>query len=235
VEPLPETRAVLSELSAFGDHDLVTDLTSLAEQARSLVPDLVGVSLAALRERLTFTFVATTEIVAVLDAMQYLDGGPCVQAASQNREVSIDDTDALNEDAWLMFARAGAVAGIRATLSLPITKHGKVVGSVNLYANQEHAFDERHEALAGIFGAWAGGAVANADLSLTTRQEALKAPATLATNARIHNAVGVIIAIHGVSADEAQRRLESAAILAGVPAVTIAEVILNSSAEGHRS
>jgi GAF domain-containing protein len=235
VEPLPETRAVLSELSAFGDVDLLTDLTWLTERARSLVPDLVGVSLAALHEGLTFTFVATTQAIAVLDGMQYLDGGPCVQAANLNREVSVDDTDALNEEDWLMFARAGAVAGIRATLSMPITKHGKVVGSVNLYANQEHAFDGRHEALAGIFGAWAGGAVANADLSFTTRQQALSAPTTLKTNARIHNAVGVIIAIQRVSADEAQRRLDTAAILAGVPPENIAETILNSSANNHRS
>jgi GAF domain-containing protein len=125
--------------------------------------------------------------------------------------------------------------GIRATLSLPITANGQVVGGVNLYANQEHAFDGRHEAVAGIFGAWAGGAVANADLSFTTRQQALSAPATLKANARIHNAVGVIIAIQRVSAHEAQRRLESAAILAGVPPEHIAEAILNSAAKHHHS
>lgn len=118
-EPLRETRTVLTELSAWGDTDLVADHTSLTEQARSLVPGLVGVSIAVLHEGLTFTFVASTETFAILDAMQYLDGGPCVEAANLNREVSIDDTDALNEDAWLMFARAGAVAGIRATCHCP--------------------------------------------------------------------------------------------------------------------
>jgi len=218
----------------LGDGDLAADLTSLTEQARSLVPELVGVSLGVLREGLTFTFVATSEEIAVLDAVQYLDGGPCVEATNLNREVSIDDTDALNEDGWLMFARTVAVAGIRATLSLPVTKYGKVVGGVNLYATEEQAFDGHHEALAGIFGAWAGGAVTNADLSFTTRQQALKAPATLKANARIDNAVGVIIATHQVSAAEAQRRLETAAALAGVPAVSIAEAILNSSVH-HRS
>lgn len=235
VEPLRETRAVLSELSAFGDTDLVADLSSLADRARSLVPELVGVSLGVLREGLTFTFVATTEEIAVLDAVQYLDGGPCVEATNLNREVSIDDTDALNEDAWLMFARAGAAAGIRATLSLPITENGSVVGGLNMYATEEHAFDGQHEALADIFGAWAGGAVANADLSFTTRQQALTAPATLKANARIDNAVGVIIAIHGVTAAEAQRRLQTAATLAGVPAVSIAEVILNASVNHDRT
>lgn len=234
VEPIRETREVLSQLSALGDADLVADLTSLTEEARSLVPELVGVSLGVLREGLTFTFVATSEEIAVLDAVQYLDGGPCVEATNLNREISIDDADALDEEGWLMFARTVAVAGIRATLSLPITKNGKVVGGVNLYGTAEHAFDGQHEALAGIFGAWAGGAVTNADLSFTTRLQALKAPATLKANARIDNAVGVIIATHGVSAAEAQRRLETAAALAGVPSVSIAEAILNARVH-HRS
>jgi GAF domain-containing protein len=228
VEPLPETRAALSQLSAWVDADLTADLNSLAEQARAVVPHLVGVSVAVLREGLTFTFVATDHNIAVLDAVQYLDGGPCVQAAAENREVSLDDADVLDEDAWLMFARARAVAGIRATLSMPITEHGLVVGSVNLYANREHAFDGSHEAIADIFGAWAGGAVANADLDFATRQQAVKAPATLTTNARLANAVGVIIAIQGVSAEEGRERLEAAAALAGVPALTIAEAILDS-------
>jgi len=235
VEPLPETRAALSQLSPLGDADLVSDLTSLAERARSLVPELVGVSLAVLREGLTFTFVATEERIAVLDAVQYLDGGPCVQAARNNQEVRIGDTDVLNEEAWRMFAGAGAAAGIKATLSLPITENGKVVGGVNLYASEDHAFDGPHEALAGIFGAWAGGAVANADLSFSTRQQAMRAPATLEANTRIDTAVGFIIASQEVGAAEARRRLDDAAALAGVPPESIAEAILTSLTDDHRS
>ena len=123
-----------------------------------------------------------------------------------------------------------AVAGIRATLSMPITEHDRVVGSVNLYANREHAFDGHHEALADIYGAWAGGAIANADLAFTTRQQAVHAPAHLQTNARIANAVGVIIASQGVTAAEGRHRLEAAATLAGVPALIVAEAILHSVA-----
>jgi GAF domain-containing protein len=228
VEPLPETRAALSQLSGLVDADLTADLASLTEQARAVVPELVGVSVAVLREGLTFTFVSTDHDIAVLDAVQYLDGGPCVKAAKENREVTSEGADVLDEEAWVMFARARAVAGIRATLSMPITEDDRVVGSVNLYADGEHAFDGHGEALADIFGAWAGGAVTNADLDFATRQQAVKAPVTLQTNARIANAVGVIIAIQGVTAAEGRNRLEAAAVLAGVPVVTIAEAILNS-------
>ena len=50
----------------------------------------------------------------------------------------------------------------------------------------------------------------------------MKAPATLKAKARIDNAVGVLIATHEVSAAEAHRRLESAAILAGVAPISVA-------------
>jgi GAF domain-containing protein len=234
VEPLPETRAALSELSRFGDADLVTDLRALTDRARALVPQLVGVSLGALSEGLTFTFVASRELVAVLDAVQYLDGGPCVQAVDQNSEVSVEDADALDERGWLMFARAGAVAGIEATLTLPLMEDGHVVGSVNMYASQSHAFDGQHEALAGIFGAWAGGAVTNADLSFRTGVQAMKAPASVEVNARIDNAVGVIIEAQGVGAAEARERLEAAADLAGVSNASIADMILTSWSSDRR-
>jgi GAF domain-containing protein len=232
VEPLPETRAALSKLSALGDADLAADLTLLADLARSVVPSLVGVSVAVRREGLTFTFVATAEDLAVLDAVQYLDGGPCVQAVEDEQDIRTDEPEALNEDAWLMFARAEAVAGIKATLSLPIIKNGKAVGGVNLYASQDLAFKGQHEELAGMFGAWAGGAVANADMSFRTRQDAVKAPATLEANARVDNAVGVVIAVQNVSAAEARRRLEEAAVLAGVPLIRVVEMILKPPPAG---
>lgn len=41
---VPETNVALSELSLLGDTDLVADLRGLTDQARTLVPELVGVS-----------------------------------------------------------------------------------------------------------------------------------------------------------------------------------------------
>ncbi len=50
VDPRPETKAALCELSLLGDTALVSDLRTLTDRARSLVPEPVGVSIAALRE-----------------------------------------------------------------------------------------------------------------------------------------------------------------------------------------
>lgn len=234
VEPLPETNAALAELSALGDTDLASDLRGLIEQARSVVPELVGVSIAALQEGLTFTFVASHADIAVLDALRYLDGGPCMRAAKQNHVVSVQRAHVLDEQGWVTFARATAAASITSTLSLPITSHGSVTGSVNLYAMHPRAFDGHHQALALIFGAWAGGAVTNADLSFSTRDLAKNAPATLQAQSRMANAIGVIAERHGVDVNDAQRRLHTAADLAGVPPEVIAQAVLDTTISAHR-
>ena len=219
----------------LGDTDLVSDLRGLTDQARSLVPELVGVSIAALREGLTFTFVASAADIAVLDALQYLDGGPCVRAAEQNRVVSVNHANILDEQGWAMFARATATAGITSTLSLPVTSDGLVSGSVNLYAMHPRAFDGQHQALARIFGAWAEGAVTNADLPFSTRQLAKNAPAALHAQSQVATAVGVVGVQQGVDLAEAERRLHAAAELAGVPLEAVARAVLDSAAPADRA
>ncbi len=233
VEPVPETKAALAELSLSEGRDLVTHFRELTEQARMLVPELVGVSVAALREGLTFTFVASAAQIAVLDALQYLDGGPCVRAAEHNRVVSVEHVNILDEQGWVLFARGSAERGIASTLSLPVTRDGRAIGSVNLYAGHPRAFHGQHLALARLFGAWAGGAVTNADLAFTTRQQAKNAPATLRNQSQVATAAGIIAAQQGVHVDEAGRRLHAAADLAGVPPEAVAGILLDSTPPTH--
>jgi len=73
-------------------------------------------------------------------------------------------------------ARAEALAGISSTLSLPILGDGHVVGGVNLYGATSDAFDGHHEDLADACGAWAAGAVTNADLRFNSRVRAAATP-----------------------------------------------------------
>jgi hypothetical protein len=82
LEPIPETVEAVNELDpSVEDGDLLADLTELANHAQEIVPDLVGVSVARMAEGLTFTLVATAAGVAVLDGIQHIAGGPCVDGA----------------------------------------------------------------------------------------------------------------------------------------------------------
>lgn len=182
-------------------------------------------SIALLDHDVTLTLVATDEEIAVLDAVQYLDGGPCVES-TRGRDIVIRDNDELDEHGWHLFAAATAADGIQSTLSLPVVENGTVTGSINLYAGEAHAFDGHHEMLAMLLGAWAGGAVSNADLTFSTRLKAQQAPQTLAESARVAAAVGVLVTRWGYTEHEARRHLEEAAAAAEIPAGAIAAIVL---------
>lgn len=227
MEPIRETAQAACELDpSAAPGGLLSHLTELANRAHQVVPDLLGVSIGRLEEGLTFTLVATTQEFAVLDAVQYAAGGPCVEGAHEDavREYNVDDV--LDEDSWRLFAEATAARTVRSTLTLPVLADGRVAGTVNLYAGSARAFVGQHEELADIFGAWAAGAVANADLSFATRREAEKAPGRARQRVTIDVAVGILAARLEIAVDDAERRLREAAGLAGVALAELAATIV---------
>jgi GAF domain-containing protein len=229
VEPIPETVSAIEQFGPFvvEDDDLLAELAARAEQVRALVPPCVGLSLASTEDGVTFTLVATSEEIAVLDAVQYLSGGPCVEAVKAERVLACDQSDLLDEQEWRLFAQATAAGGVASTLTLPILRDDRVVGSVNLYAATADAFEGQHQAIADIFGAWAPGAVTNADLSFTTRETAEQAPRHLRDDIDIHVASGIIAAREAIDPGHARSRLHDAAQRAGVTEAHLARTIID--------
>jgi transcriptional regulator with GAF, ATPase, and Fis domain len=178
----------LDQLVGEGKTELATTLLRMGREAARIVPELVGLSLGVLEDGLTFTLEATDRDTAAIDAVRYLDGGPCVDGghpgdkAHQDAEGEADSIevfsteDLTDEGAWQMFARASAAPGIASPLTLPIEVDGDVSGSINLYASTPDAFAGKDAALADVLNASAQGAVTNADLSFSTRVEATMAP-----------------------------------------------------------
>ena len=228
MEPIPETVEALDELDADRDDTALTrNLVATAERAREVVPGLVGVSVALRQLDVTFTLVATDEEIATLDAVQYVSSGPCVDAIDLGHGIATSPGGLLDESRWRDFARASAAAGVHSTLTLPIVgPDGDVVATVNLYGSSTDTFEGRHEQLADVFGAWAPGAVTNADLSFSTRGAAEEAPARLEQVALVDAATGIIAAVREIPVTEARWQLEDAARRAGVPVTRLARVIV---------
>jgi GAF domain-containing protein len=227
MEPIPQTLEALRELDAtLDDEALLARLISTADLAREAVPGLVGVSMAARDQGVTFTLVATAEEIAVLDAVQYVASGPCVDAVDLGHGITTSAGGLLDEERWSDFARASAAAGIHSTLTLPVVDNGTVVGTINCYGRDDDTFVDRHEALADIFGAWAPGAVADADLSFTTRTTAEQAPARLRQSGLVDTATGITAAERGISLADARELVHDAARRAGVPVETLAAVVV---------
>jgi hypothetical protein len=98
MEPIPQSAAVLAALKAAGDQDLSDHVREVARLVRTVVPQCTGMSLSLLAERLTLTLIATDAQVAALDAVQYLQGGPCVDAIARDGLLRTDDLSARTVD-----------------------------------------------------------------------------------------------------------------------------------------
>lgn len=228
VEPIPETIAALDELDAhLDDTALAAGLVATADSARKLAPGLVGVSVASRQLGVTFTLVATDDEIAALDAVQYVSSGPCVDAIDLGHGITTSPGGLLSESRWRDFARASAAAGVHSTLTLPVVAaDGDVVATVNLYGGTADTFEGRHQQLADAFGAWAPGAVTNADLSFSTRRAAEEAPGRLREAALVDAATGIIAAQRDIPVGQARAQLEDAARRAGIPVTRLARVVV---------
>ena len=227
MEPIPETIEIDEEFGPFADADLLPQLRERSTRVRALVPDCVGITLASRVHDVTLTLVATSGEIAVLDAVQYLSGGPCVDALDADRVVTYPaGDDVLDEQQWHDFALATAAASVRSTLTLPVITHGEVTGTINLYSASAHGFDGFHEDIARVFDAWAPGAVTNADLTFSTRQDAEQAPQRLREDLTITAAVAILAERHPGDLDEARGLLRDAALRAGVREVELAATVI---------
>jgi len=222
---VPETEKLLNRLISYGDTEVALVLMAMGRRAQQIVPECVGLSLGLVEEGLTFTLVASDAAVAGLDAVQYLDGGPCVAGTQDGETLQVTSQELMDEQRWQMYARATAASGVASSLSLPIETDGRVIGGVNLYASTPDAFSGRHEELAAALGASAEGAMTNADLSFSTRLKAAQASQTFEEQTDVAIAVGIIAEQQGVDTATARERLREAAARAGITEAQAARTV----------
>jgi GAF domain-containing protein len=192
-------------------------LGGILGRVREVVPECAGFSLGWTDHQVTFTLVATDDTIALLDAVQYLEGGPCVDAVGQMQGIATTAPELHDDDPWRLFARATAARGVRSSLTLPIVEGGShVIGSVNLYATTEQAFDGHHEEIAGVLATWAPDAVRSADLSFSARRLADQAPQSLRAQGALNRALGLLAVHLDIDVAMAHERLDDAAVRAGI-------------------
>ncbi|MCD4536138.1 GAF domain-containing protein [Nocardioides sp. cx-169] len=233
MEPIPETVVAIEDFGPFAiEHvDLQAELLEMAHRVQQVVPECVGLSIGSSIDGVTFTVVASAAEIAALDAVQYLEGGPCVEGAKGEEALAYNHDELMNEQGWQLFARATHAQHVASTLTLPIMAGGRVVGTVNLYAATPDAFDNHHQAVADIFGAWASAAVSNADLSFATRTTAEQAPAILRDELDITKAWSILATREGIDIETARARLTEAARRAGASEGQLARILIELTAD----
>lgn len=226
MEPIPETVAAIEELGPFAaDADLADRLREMGRQVEELVPDCVGLSVASPEHGVTFTLVAPDAKIALLDALSSRDPGAVAEPDGPGRDTDPWE-DLLDERAWQLLAQGSAAPAVASTLTLPIVSGDRTIGTVHLYGGSGNAFGGHHEQLAAILGAWAPGAVTNADLSFSTRRVAEDAPALLAEQGTVGMAARALATYLHTDLGTARAQLDRASRRAGITVAQLAEAIV---------
>ncbi len=160
--------------------------------------DMAGITL--LRDGKPVTAVFTDPEAPEIDTAQYASGsGPCLDAFHTGRILQIADT--ATEERWPEFcARAGA-GGIRSTLSLPLVVGDTSLGALNLDSREPNGFSEHATAL--VFAAQAAVLLANSQAYWAADRLSSQLEIALTSRAAIEQAKGILMAKHGVGAEEA--------------------------------
>ena len=230
MDPVPETVDVLHRLRQTERDPRVMDgLAQLTNQVQRLVPSCTGVSIGMSDSGLTLTWVASSSAVATMDAIQYLAEAATDDDTSVDVVRSSTVDDPTDEEQWRLISLAhGTVGEIQSSLTIPLVEHETVIGAVNFYATSPDAFEGRRDQLAELCGAWAPGAILNADLTFSSRLRAAAAPAILDDQERVDQATGIVCEVLGVTPEEARTRIRSAAARAGVTESHLARTVIES-------
>jgi GAF domain-containing protein len=227
LRPVTESQEAFEWLSSYGQgSDVEVAVLEMGRRVREIVPECVALSLCYAGPDYTFTLIADNREAAMIDALQYIDSGPC-QETMHTGDITAAHSP-LAEERWQLVARGWSTAGVASSLSMPVLHEGGLVGGVNLYASTPTAFDGHHQELADVCGAWAGGAVTNADLDFTSRIRAAATPARMREKAAVDVASGLVAEYLGTDVATAVERITNGAQRAGVDPADLARFILDT-------
>ena len=192
---LPE---VLAEVSTFAVH---------------AIPGADGAGVTLLRvdrmDNMVEALAASAPFVTEIDEIQYvtLKEGPCITAALERRTVRSGSLG--GEKMWPRFGPRVGRLGVHSALSLPLLLSSQVIGAINVYAHGKHVFDEHAAELGELFAKPAAVAVHNAQVLAHALALTDQLQAALSTRPVIDQAIGLIRARSGRSAEEAFTQLRA--------------------------
>ena len=176
-------------------------LERLATLACAAVPGAAVGSVTLWQDGQPYTVVSSDPLAEEIDTKQYeVLEGPCLDASRYGQPYLVPDMAA--EQRWPVFSDVAALNGIGSSLSLPLTARGDVIGALNLYSREPHAFDGAVE-IAGQFAVQAGITIANAAVYRASRRLAEELQEAMSSRAVIEQAKGVLMAEQGCTADGA--------------------------------
>ena len=227
--------ASLADLAALvsGSMPLADLLESVARYAVQAIPNADGAGITLLEpdrdDDLVHALAASAGFVNKIDEIQYhiTKEGPCVTAARLHESVLTGNVSA--DPRWPRFGPRIGRLGVHSVLSLPLMVDGHAIGVVNAYAHARDVFDNHAVRLGEAFAAPAAVAVHNAHVLSQAQTQAAQLQAALLSRPTIDQAIGIIRARAGGSADEAFAKLRTISQRENVKLVAVAQRIVDEA------
>jgi len=142
---------------------------------------------------------ATDDVMRLIDELQNQVGeGPCLEASTDG--IVQVDNDITVASRWPELAKVVVErTPVRAMMGVPLVDEGHRDGALNVFSDRTDVFDDDAVATAAILASFASVALAGARHSARASQ----LEEGLATNREIGAAVGILMATHKISQDDA--------------------------------
>lgn len=149
-----------------------------------------------------YTVTPTDALAVALDEAQYGDdAGPCLDAIRTESVTLVEDVDA--EGPWPLYRRRAREAGVRSSLSLPLSVAGRTIGGLNLYSTRRGTFDAAQRETFTVFASQAAAALAMVQRSERSARTRAQLEEALTSRAVIDQALGIVMAQQRCTADQA--------------------------------
>lgn len=195
--------------SLVADYDIVDLLQTLVEETTELFDAAAAGILLINRAQELEVIVSTNERSEFLGLMQLQAGqGPCVEAVTTGKVVSVDDLDRI-EERWPLFAADARRSGYCSIHSIPMRLRNTTIGSLNLFRervghlNDEDAMAAQALADVATIGILQHRIAEEAEIAQTQLQSALDSRVT------IEQAKGYLAHTQGIDMDAAFTRIRS--------------------------
>ncbi len=186
--------------------DVLGEIVAIANRA------LVGAestSITLVRGDRAWTAAHIGQLAVDADELQYDDGyGPCMDAGRTGLTMHVPDMSV--DDRWPAYAPRAVERGVLSSLSAPLPFQGRTIGALNNYAGSVDAFSADDVLTAEHIASYIGTAVMNADAHAGATASAEQMRAALDSRKVIDMALGILIARHHCSPDEAFALLSKA-------------------------
>lgn len=201
--------------------DIEQFLDDLVVLAAATIGGGVSTGLTMSRDGQPATVASSDRAAAGYDEIQYgFDDGPCLRAMRTGQVVLVDDL--VDDERFGPYRTRALAAGVRSSLSIPVTGGDRAVGALNVYSGSARHFGRHERDRAQAFADEASRALTLA-LRLSRHVEVNdQLRAAIASRSVIDHALGIIMGQNRCSADEAFAILRTASQGRNVKLRTIA-------------